>query len=83
MLTKDQLQFILHITDWMHGHWEDPGWGRRPFNQLLIQLGVHTLASGIEDKEARAVIQKCLEKSMAGAAKQIASTPDPIPPAPR
>ncbi len=82
MLTKDQLQFILRLTDFFHGHWEDPEWGKRPMNQLLIQLSTHTLASGIEDKRVRTAIQGSLEKSMAGLAQQIASSQDPIPPAP-
>lgn len=82
MLTKDQLQFILRLTDFFHGHWEDPEWGKRPMNQLLIQLSTHTLANGIAEKGVRTAVQAGLEKSMASLAQQIASSQDPIPPAP-
>lgn len=30
MLSKQALDFILHVTDYFKGHWEDPEWGRRP-----------------------------------------------------
>ena len=80
MLTEEGLQFILRITDYFHGHYEDLNWGRRHINQILIYLSVHTLAEGIADKETRAAIQIPIEKGMAGLAQKIASTPDPISP---
>ena len=72
MLTKAGLEFVLKLTDFFHGHWEDPGWGQRPTNQVLIMLSAHTLANGIEDPEARRQVQGTLEKSMADAAQKIA-----------
>jgi hypothetical protein len=26
---KNRQDFILWVTDFFHGHWEDPNWGRR------------------------------------------------------
>jgi hypothetical protein len=26
---KNRQEFILWVTDFFHGHWEDPSWGRR------------------------------------------------------
>jgi hypothetical protein len=26
---KNRQEFILWVTDFFHGHWEDPNWGRR------------------------------------------------------
>jgi hypothetical protein len=40
MLTKEGLEFLLRITDYFHGHWEDPEWGKRPINQVLLSLDV-------------------------------------------
>jgi hypothetical protein len=72
MLTKEGLDFILHITNYFHGHWEDPGWGRAPLNQVLIQLTAMTLAEGIEDAGVRADLQGALGKGVANAAQAVA-----------
>ena len=71
MLSKDGLEFLLRITDYFHGHWEDPEWGRRPINQVLVLLSAHTLANGIADPESRAAIQGSVEKAMATAAQKV------------
>ncbi len=65
MLSKSARDFILHITNYFHGHWEDPGWGRMPVNQLLIGLTIHELANGIEDAELRGQIHAAAEKAIA------------------
>jgi hypothetical protein len=26
---KNREEFILWVTDFFHGHWEDPNWGRK------------------------------------------------------
>lgn len=72
MLTKLGLASILRITDFFGGHWEDPGWGQQPLNQVLVMLSAHTLAGGIEDEKARREVQLPLEKAIAGAAQRIA-----------
>ncbi len=71
MLTKAGLEFLLQITDYFHGHWEDPEWGKRPINQVLVLLSTHTLANGVANPEARAAVQGTIEKAMAEAAQQV------------
>lgn len=51
MLSKSALDFILHITNYFHGHWEDPGWGNLSESQLMIGLAIRKLASGLIDPE--------------------------------
>jgi hypothetical protein len=65
MLSKTSLDFILRLTDWFHGHWEDPDWGQRPTTQILIALAVRDLASGIQDTELRAQIYGAADKAIA------------------
>lgn len=72
MLTKQGLEFLLRITDYFGGRWEDPGWGQQPINQVLVMLSAHTMAGGIEDDKARREVQGTLEKAIAGAAQKIA-----------
>jgi hypothetical protein len=57
MLSKSALDFILRLTDWFHGHWEDPEWGKRASTQILIAIAVRDLATGIQDEELRKQIQ--------------------------
>lgn len=70
MLTKEGLEFLLKITDYFKGHWEDPGWGQKPINQVLILLSTHTLAGGIAETEAHRQIQATIEKAMVNAAQK-------------
>jgi len=65
MLSKAALDFLLRLTDWFHGHWEDPEWGKRPTTQILIALAVRDLASGIQDAEFRGQIQAAADKVVA------------------
>jgi hypothetical protein len=65
MLSKAALDFLLRITDWFHGHWEDPEWGKLPSSQILIAVAVRDLASGIEDSELRAQVQGATDKVIA------------------
>jgi hypothetical protein len=74
MLTQEGLDFILRITDYFHGHWEDPSWGRRGINQVLILLSIYNLAEGIADTEARQTVQRSVERAMANAAEEIVKT---------
>jgi hypothetical protein len=55
---SDRLKFILLLTDYFHGHWEDPEWGRRNENQILIALAVHELSNKIADTGIRGQIQQ-------------------------
>lgn len=71
MLTKQGLEFLLRITDYFGGHWEDPGWGQQPINQVLVLLSAHTLAGGIEDERARQEVQGPLERALANTAQRI------------
>ncbi|MES2105388.1 MAG: hypothetical protein V4634_15305 [Pseudomonadota bacterium] len=72
MLTKAARDFILHITNYFHGHWEDPEWGRMPVNQLLIGLAVKELANGINDVELKGHIQSAAEKVVAKNSQSVA-----------
>lgn len=65
MLSKAALDFILHITDYFHGHWEDPEWGKLPVNQLLMGLAIRELASGIQDPEVRSQIHAAADRVVA------------------
>ncbi len=62
MLSKTALDFILRLTDWFHGHWEDPEWGKRPTSQVLIAIAVRELAAGIQEAELRSQIQATADK---------------------
>jgi len=62
MLSRSGLEFILRLTDWFHGHWEDPEWGRHPTSQILIAVAIHELASGIQDADLRGQIQAIANK---------------------
>jgi hypothetical protein len=55
--SKSRLDFILRLTDYFHGHWEDPSWGRLPGTQVLVALAVSELSAKITDAAARAQIQ--------------------------
>jgi hypothetical protein len=62
---KSRLEFILQITDYFKGHWEDPEWGRRPSNQVLIALAVRELAQGIQDSAAQKQITEIADRTIA------------------
>ena len=62
MLSKNTLDFILRLTDYFHGHWEDPEWGKRHTTQILIALAVRELATGIQDAELRGQIHAAADK---------------------
>lgn len=62
MSSKDRMDFILRLTDWFHGHWEDPEWGKRPTTQILVALAVRELANVIQDKVLREQIQGGADK---------------------
>lgn len=64
MLSKEAREFILHATGYFRGHWEDPEWGRRPVDQVLINLTIHELANGITDEEVRQQIQGAVEQRL-------------------
>lgn len=72
MLTKEGLDFLLQITNYFNGHWEDPDWGRRPINQILVQLSALTLAEGIEDAGVRAEVHGAISKGIATSAQALA-----------
>lgn len=72
MLSKSARDFILHITNYFHGHWEDPEWGRRPVNQILVSLAIHELTNGIQDSEAREQIHNITDKVISINAQRVA-----------
>jgi len=74
MLTKEGFDFILRLTDYFHGHWEDPEWGRRSMSQALVGLAIHTLAAGVTDENARVAVQHAAEKVVGKSAQQMVGT---------
>ena len=65
MLSKDALDFLLKITDYFHGHYEDLGWGRLPSSQRLVAIAIRELATGIHDNEFRVQIHTAADKIIA------------------
>jgi hypothetical protein len=63
-MTKDELDFLLAITNYAHGHWKDPEWGKRLTDQLMLLKGVQILASEIANPEIRATIVKAAENGL-------------------
>jgi hypothetical protein len=80
MLSKEALDFILQITHHFGGHWEDPEWGRRPANQVLLLAAVNTLASGIADVDTRAQVQSIVDAAIVKSASNVGKTFATAPP---
>ena len=74
MLSKAALDFILHITDYFHGHYEDPEWGRMPATQILVAVAIRDLAAGIHDKEMRGQMTAAADKVVAMNSQIVART---------
>ena len=68
---KSRLDFVLQITDYFNGHWEDPDWGRRPENQALIAVAVRELAAGLTDAAVKKQINDAAGKAIAAAAAAV------------
>ena len=62
---KSRLDFVLQITNYFGGHWEDPEWGRRPANQVLIALAIRDLAGGLGDAALQKQILGAADKAIA------------------
>lgn len=65
MLSKTRLDFILHLTNFFDGHYEDPEWGMQPSTQILIALAVRELATGIKDSVTRKSIHSAADQIIA------------------
>jgi hypothetical protein len=65
MAKSSRLDFILAITDYFHGHWEDLGWGRLPGSQVLVGLAISELSSKIADAGLRSSIQSAAAQVVA------------------
>ena len=74
MLSQSERDFILHITNYFHGHWEDPEWGRLPVNQLLVGLAIRDLASGISDAKLRGQIHAAANEVIAKSSQAVAAS---------
>jgi len=72
MLSKQALDFVLRITDYFHGHWEDPEWGKLQSTQILLAVAVRDLAAGIQDVEFRAQMQGAADKVIAKSSQVVA-----------
>ncbi len=73
MLTKQGLDFILRLTDFFHGHWEDPEWGKRATTQVVVALAVHELADGMEDAKLRGQVQALTQEVIAKNSRAVVS----------
>lgn len=62
---KSRLDFVLQVTNYFNGHWEDPDWGRRPTNQALIALAIRELAGGLTDAGLKKQINDAADKAIA------------------
>lgn len=65
MAKSSRLDFILRLTDYFQGHWEDLGWGRLPGTQVLIALAVDELSTRISDAGLRSQIQSAAKQVVA------------------
>ena len=72
MLSKAALDFILHVTNYFHGHWEDPEWGKMPINQVLISLVIRELAQGVQDTTLRTQMTAAANESITKSSQAIA-----------
>jgi hypothetical protein len=72
MLSQAARDFLLHITNYFHGHWEDPNWGRTPINQVLVGVTIRPLAEGLEDSTLRNQIQNAANEAIAKHTPQVA-----------
>lgn len=75
MATKKRLPMSV-VTNpiwlWLFKHgWEDPEWGRRPVDQIGIQLALRDLAGLIADDKVRTGIQSTLDSAIAKTARAI------------
>ena len=57
-----RLAFLLWVTDFFHGHWEEP---IGPLGEAAIKMTIHELANGIKNKQTRKVIQDATAGSFA------------------
>lgn len=62
---KSRLDFVLQVTNYFNGKWEDPGWGQRPENQALIALAIRELATGVRDAALQKQITAAADKAIA------------------
>lgn len=62
---KSRLDFVLQVTNYFNGHWEDPEWGRRPENQALIAIAIRELATGITDAALKKQINEAADRAIA------------------
>lgn len=51
------LQWITNGEIWRLGIGEDPHWGQRPIDQLIIKAAIHELANKLTDQTVRKQIQ--------------------------
>ena len=62
---KSRLDFVLQVTNYFNGHWEDPDWGRLPASQVLVALAIRELAAGIGDATLQKQINDAADKAIA------------------
>jgi hypothetical protein len=70
---KSRFDFILHITNYFHGHWEDPNWGRRASDQILIATTIAELASRISDDKVKAQILDASDQVVSKSASHVSA----------
>lgn len=58
MSSDARLDFILWVTDWVKGHYEDQDWGRR---DVMYKKAIVELASKIKEPNVQKEIQRIVK----------------------
>ena len=74
-----EMKFVLAITDFFHGHYEDPEWGKRGARELLALQAAGIFSREIADPEARQHLSEGILKATARVAQRM-SAQDSEPP---
>jgi hypothetical protein len=61
---KLMLQWILNGELWRFGVGEDPNWGKRPIDQILVKTAIFELAEAIPEEALRRQIRTDVVKAM-------------------
>ncbi len=59
---------------WRLGIGEDPTWGTRPIDQVMLHAAIHELANNISDEKVRHQVQSAAANAMANTTQVMAKT---------
>jgi hypothetical protein len=66
---EKRTQFILWLTHYFNGHWEDPEWGKSEVGQLTLKLAMYEMAGKINDAALARQLQGPLRAAVHGDAQ--------------